>query len=195
MHTDKYFKAFLYLILLLRGTPSYIKKKSTVCDWGINFCLKFYLKCPVQQLSALKNNMFKEFVHQYREISVLVRKIKQMALSCYFFSVFFSFFPSISFLNDSGGSNSESIEHDKYSGVFISKFETFLGKLLCSIVADRFHYFHVSNWDYVPIYVCTVSCTSTAEMLESSEGRKHVHQTSRPGLSGKFRLHLIKVFI
>ena len=145
-------------------------------------------------ISALKNNMFMVFVHQYRAISVLVRKIKQMALSCYFFSVFFSFFPSISFLNDSGGSNSESIEHDKYLGIFISKFETFLGKLLCSIVADRFHYFHVSNWDYVPIYVCTVSCTSTAEMLESSEGRKHVHQTSRPGLSGKFRLHLIKSF-
>ena len=72
-------------------------------------------------ISALKKNMFRVFVHQY------------------------SFFPSISFLNDSGGSNSESIEHDKYSGVFISKFETFLGKLLCSIVADRFHYFHVSN--------------------------------------------------
>ena len=96
-------------------------------------------------ISALKNNMFMVFVHQYRAISVLVRKIKQMALSCYFFSVFFSFFPSISFLNDSGGSNSESIEHDKYLGIFISKFETFLGKLLCSIVADRFHYFHVSN--------------------------------------------------
>ena len=145
MHTDKYFKAFLYLILLLRGTPSYIKKKIDGLRLRDKFLPKILLKCPVQQLSALKNNMFKEFVHQYREISVLVRKIKQMALSCYFFSVFFSFFPSISFLNDSGGSNSESIEHDKYLGIFISKFETFLGKLLCSIVADRFHYFHVSN--------------------------------------------------
>ena len=146
MHTDKDFKAFVYLILLLRGTPSCKKKKIDGLRLRDKFLPKilFEMSCSAI-ISALKKNMFMVFVHQYRAISVLVRKIKQMALSCYFFSVFFSFFPSISFLNDSGGSNSESIEHDKYLGIFISKFETFLGKLLCSIVADRFHYFHVSN--------------------------------------------------